>query len=103
MSIDSKRLSLAGSLLVAGLVMMNAPTARAEPIAPLTPAEAEYLQQLHYVLRVTHDPIAFKGDGELLTRGRRVCEMNDLGLYGAPATLETPAINQLARIYLCAR
>jgi hypothetical protein len=75
--------------------------AHAEPLTPLTPAEIQYLDQLHGVLRASHNPIAFRSDGELLSRGRYSCRLRDLGLIGEPATIETSAINQLARIYLC--
>jgi hypothetical protein len=96
----SKRL-LIGPLLAIVVTMTGAPAAGAEPLTPLTPEELQYLEQLHRVLRVSHDPIAFRSDGELLRRGRKVCTLRDVGFVGEPATVETPAINQLARIYLC--
>lgn len=88
-------------LLAIVITMTGAQAAHAEPLTPLTPEELQYLEQLHFVLRVSHNPIAFRSDGELLTRGRKSCALRDIGFVGEPATLETPAINQLAHIYLC--
>ena len=96
----SKRL-LAGSLLAIAATVAGVQVAHAEPLTPLTPAELQYLEQLHRVLTASHNPMAFRSDGELLTRGRDTCSLRDLRLIGEPATLETSAINQLARIYLC--
>ena len=98
---STARQLLAGSLLVVALMVAGAQSAHAAPLTPLTPAELSYLEQLHRVFAASHDPIAFRSDGELLDRGRRVCAYQDLRLVGQPATLETPAINQLALIYLC--
>jgi hypothetical protein len=95
-----KRL-LACPLLAIAVTVAGAQAAHAEPLTPLTPAELQYLDQLHRVFAASHNPIAFRSDGELLTRGRYTCSLRDLGFIGEPATLETPAINQLARIYLC--
>ena len=92
---------LVGPLLAIAVIMTGVQVAHAEPLTPLTPGELQYLEQLHRVLRVSHNPIAFRSDGELLTRGRNTCTFRDLGFIGEPATLETSAINQLARIYLC--
>jgi hypothetical protein len=95
-----KRL-LAGPLLAIALTACGVQVAHADPLTLLTPAELQYLGQLHRVFVASHDPIAFHSDGELLDRGQYVCSLRDHGLIGAPATLETPAINQLALIYLC--
>jgi hypothetical protein len=92
---------LAGSLLAVAVPVAGAYPSHAEPLAPLTPAETQYLEQLHRVFAASHDPIAFRNDGELLDRGRYVCSFRDLGFGGQPATQQTPAINQLALIYLC--
>jgi hypothetical protein len=79
----------------------GAPEAQAEPLTPLNPAELQYLEQLHRVFSVSHDPLGFRSDGELLDRGRYVCNRRDVGLVGQGATLQSPAITQLALIYLC--
>lgn len=91
---------LAWSLAV-GVSFAGAPPAQAEPLTPLSPAELQYLEQLHRVLPLSHDPIAFRSDGELLNRGRYVCRQRDQGVVGQAATLESPVITQLAFIYLC--
>lgn len=88
-------------LLVVGASFVGAQTAHAEPLTPLSPAELQYLERLHQVFAVSHDPIAFRGDGELLDRGRYACRRRELGFVGQAATLEAPAITQLAFIYLC--
>lgn len=88
-------------LLVIGVPSAGAPPAHAEPLTPLGPAELQYLQQLHRVFSASHDPIAFRSDGELLDRGRDACRQRDGGFVGQAAALETPAITQLAFIYLC--
>lgn len=95
-----KRL-LVGPLLAIAMIMTGVQVAHAEPLTPLTPGELQYLEQLHRVLRASHNPIAFRSDGELLARGRKTCTLRDIGFVGEPATAETPAINQLAHIYLC--
>lgn len=77
------------------------PTALAEPLTPLTQAEADYLQQLHRVFATYRDPAEFRSDGELLDLGRYVCIQSSHGLVGYGATQITPAITQLALIYLC--
>lgn len=88
-------------LLAVGVTFAGAQPAQAEPLTPLSPTELQFLEQLHRVLTVSHDPIAFRSDGELLDRGRLVCQKRDNGLVGQPATLQSPAITQLAFIYLC--
>jgi hypothetical protein len=88
-------------LLAVGASFAGAEPAQAEPLTPLSPTELQYLEQLHRVFSVSGDPIAFRSDGELLNRGRYVCRQRELGFVGQEATLETPAITQLAFIYLC--
>jgi hypothetical protein len=92
---------LLASLLAIGVSFAVAQPAQAEPLTPLSPAELQYLERLHRVLPLSHDPIAFRSDGDLLNRGRNVCRQRDQGLVGHAATLESPAITQLAFIYLC--
>lgn len=92
---------LAAWLLAVGVSLAGALPANAEPLTPLNPAELQYLEQLHRVFTVSHDPLGFRSDGELLDRGRYVCERRGLGSVGQAATLEPPAITQLAFIYLC--
>jgi hypothetical protein len=54
------------------------------------------------VLTVGHDNAVQRSDGELLVAGRYVCEKRaSHGAVGTEATLVTPAITQLAFIYLC--
>jgi hypothetical protein len=91
---------LATWLLVVGALVGTCP-ARAEPLIPPNPAELQYLEQLHRVFSISRDPLAFRSDAELLDRGRLVCRRNESGTLGQPATLEPPAINQLALIFLC--
>jgi hypothetical protein len=88
-------------LLVVGASLAGAQQAQAEPLTPLSPAELQYLEQLHRVFSVSHDPIAFRSDGELLNRGRDACLQRDRGFVGQASTLQSPAITQLAFIYLC--
>ncbi len=95
-----KRL-LAGSLLTIALNVASAHPAQADPLTPLTPAELQYLDQVRRVLTVSGDNAAFRSDGELLDTGRYVCHQRTSGLVGAAATGASPAITQLAFIYLC--
>jgi hypothetical protein len=88
-------------LLAIGISAASAPQVHAEPLTPLSSAELQYLEQLHRVLAVSSNPVAYRGDGELLNLGRRVCHLRDQGIVGQGATLVTPAITQLAFIYLC--
>ncbi|WP_284235541.1 hypothetical protein [Mycobacterium antarcticum] len=78
-----------------------AQSAQAEPLTPLTPAELQYLDQARRVLSVSHDPLAFRSDGELLVDGRFACDKRATGMVGYEATLVAPALTQLAFIYLC--
>lgn len=82
-------------------VVLGAAPAGAEPLTPLTANEVQYLEQLRKVFAASHDPTAFRGDGELLTDGHFVCANREAGLVGEGATFKTPAITQLAFIYLC--
>ncbi|MDQ2637864.1 MAG: hypothetical protein M3Y83_13400 [Actinomycetota bacterium] len=90
-----------GSLLALVVSLTGAPSASAEPLAPLSPAEVEYLGQLRQVFSEYRDPAEFRSDGELLDLGRYVCHQRDIGLVGSGATMVTPAITQLAFVYLC--
>lgn len=92
---------LSAWLLAVGVSFASPEPAKAEPLTPLSPAELQYLEQLHRVFTVSHDPLGFRSDGELLDRGRYVCTRRDLGSVGQAATQQTPAITQLAFIYLC--
>jgi hypothetical protein len=81
--------------------MSGAQLAHAEPLTPLTPNELQYLDQLRQVFAAKHDPSAFRSDGELLTSGQFVCDKAGTGQIGQAATFQSPAITQLALIYLC--
>ena len=88
-------------IATAAVGLASTPLARAEPLTPLTPSETQYLEQLHKVFAASHDPTAFRSDGELLTYGQFVCAKRDVGQVGAEATFQSPAITQLALMYLC--
>lgn len=87
------------ALFTAGTV--GAPSARADPLTPLTPGELQFLDHARQVLPVTHDPMAFRSDGELLVAGHYVCDKRAIGYGGYSGTLVTPAVIQLAFHYLC--
>lgn len=72
-----------------------------DPLTPLTPNEVQYLDQLRKVFAAKHDPAAFRSDGELLGDGHFVCAKRDVNQVGQAVTFMTPAITQLAFIYLC--
>ncbi|MBB3604771.1 hypothetical protein FHT40_004449 [Mycolicibacterium sp. BK556] len=98
----NSRKGLTVAALVAVVVSVAAgPPAHSEPLTPLTPGELQYLDQLRKVFAAKHDPSAFRSDGELLTRGQFVCDMRRAGQVGAETTFQSPAIVQLALIYLC--
>jgi len=88
-----------GAALVLGAV--TAAPVQSEPLTPLTPAEVQYLEQLRRVFALNHDPAEFRSDGELLSYGRFSCDRRAAGYVGQGATLMTPAVTQLAFIYLC--
>jgi hypothetical protein len=95
---------MTGVLLAGSAFLANAPDALADPLAPPTPAELQYLEQLRQVLTASQDDLAANGDGDLLDRGRYACFMRDSnGMVGFMATQTPAAINQLAFIYLCPR
>lgn len=98
-----RRLTTTVFLTALGMTLIAAPSAPAEPLTPLSPAENEYLTQLRHVFSQYRDPTEFRGDGELLDLGRMACAQRDNGLAGYEATLITPAVVQLAFIYLCPR
>lgn len=96
-----KRLVQIGVLALV-VLLTRSPLGTAEPLTPLSPAEVEYLQQLRHVFAAHQDPTAFRSDGELLDQGWMVCHQRERNsLVGAAATLVTPAVTQLAFIYLC--
>jgi hypothetical protein len=80
---------------------IGAPSALAEPLTPLAPNEIAYLDQARKVFALSHDPVAFRGDGELLLAGQFVCDKQRTGSVGVEANLISPILNQLALIYLC--
>lgn len=92
---------LVPALVAVALSMATASVAYADPLTPLTPGEEQYLAQLRQVFAAKHDPLAFRSDGELLVRGHYACDAAGIGLVGQEATFQTPAITQLAFIYLC--
>jgi hypothetical protein len=92
---------LMGPLVALVVSLTGAPSAPAEPLTPLSAAEVEYLAQLRHVFSQYRDPAEFRSDGELLDLGRFVCDQRDHGLVGYGATLVTPAVTQVAFIYLC--
>ncbi|MCX2930578.1 hypothetical protein ORI20_09845 [Mycobacterium sp. CVI_P3] len=77
------------------------PHATADPVTPLSAAEDEYLVRVREVFSQYRDPTEFRSDGELLSLGRLVCDQRRNGLVGYEATLVTPAVVQLALVYLC--
>jgi hypothetical protein len=96
-----RRLS-AGLLLAIAISVAGAQPAQAEPLTPLTPAELQYLEKVRAVLTASHNNAAQRSDGELLIDGRYACEKRTShGMVGQEASLVTPAITQLAFIYLC--
>ena len=94
-----KYLATAFFVLVAG--MAGAQSVQAEPLTPLTPDEIQYLEKGRYVLTLTHDPTAFRSDGELLVDGRYACDKRTTGIVGYTGTYVPPALTQLAFLYLC--
>ena len=75
--------------------------AQAEPLIPPAPGETEFLEQVRRVFAAGHDPAAVNSDGEILQNGRFACERRDRELVGQGITYVTPAVTQLAFIYLC--
>ncbi len=96
----SQWLLVAPLAVVAGAVLGIAP-GHAEPLTPLTWNEIQYLDGLRKVFAANHDPAAFRSDGELLTDGHFVCAKSASGQVGWETTFKTPAVTQLAFIYLC--
>jgi hypothetical protein len=97
----SRKWLVAGCLVVSAVAVAAAGTAQAEPLSPLSPGEIQYLDQVRRVLTVSHDPEAFRSDGELLSTGRFACDKRTSGMVGGGATFVPPAITQVAFIYLC--
>lgn len=89
--------------LIAALTInvIAAQTAHADPLTPPTPAEINYLNHARLVFAASHDPVAFRSDGELLSDGRYACDQRAAGFVGTESTYVTPALTQLAFIYLC--
>lgn len=75
--------------------------AHADPLIPPTPAEINFLEQARLVFAASHNPVSFRSDGQLLSDGWYACNKRAAGFVGAEATLVTPALSQLAFIYLC--
>ena len=93
-----------GALVAAAIGLVSSPLGHADhegPLTPLTPGETQYLDQLHKVFAAQHDPVAFRSDGELLTLWEFACDKAKTGQIGQGATFQTPAVTQLALIYLC--
>ncbi len=90
-----------GPLTALAVALAGVHPAQAEPLTPLTPSELQYLDQARRVFSVSHDPVAFRGDGELLDNGWYICESRAKGLVGGAATYMSPVLTQLAFIYLC--
>lgn len=99
--VNSRKRLTVGALVAVVVSVAAGPTVHAEPLTPLTPGELQYLDQLRQVFAAKHDPSAFRSDGELLTMGQFVCDKRGAGQVGAEATFQSPAITQLALIYLC--
>ena len=97
----SRKWLWAGPLLVLAVNVLGAQPAQAEPLTPLTPDELQYLDQARRVFAVSHDPVAFRSDGELLIDGRYACGKRDAGYVGTEATAVSPVLIQLAFVYLC--
>lgn len=98
---STARLLWAGLLAASAVNVIGVQPAQAEPLTPLSPGEVQYLDQLRRVLSVSHDPAGFRGDGELLDAGRFACNRRAAGFVGSPVTYLSPAVVQLALIYLC--
>ncbi len=91
------------AVLIAALTvnMVAAQPAHADPLLPLTQAEIDYLGHARQVFAVSHNPVSFRSDGQLLSDGWYACDKRAAGFVGTEATLVTPALTQLAFIYLC--
>jgi hypothetical protein len=90
-----------GPLVALAVSVAYAESAQAEPLTPLTSGELQYLDQARRVFSISHDPVAFRSDGELLALGRYACDKRATGFVGDAATFVSPALTQLAFIYLC--
>jgi hypothetical protein len=98
---SNRKSLMAVSFMALAIEIAGAPSAQAEPLIPPTPGEIQYLDQARRVLTVSHDPAAFRSDGELLVDGRFACDKRPTGHVGYVATFVPPALTQLAFIYLC--
>ena len=81
--------------------VMVSPSAQADLLAALTPAEVQYLAHARQVFAASRDNTAFRSDGELLVSGRYACDKRAAGYVGVQATFVDPVLTQLAFIYLC--
>jgi hypothetical protein len=99
--LSSRKSLCVGALVALAVNVAGAQSAQAEPLTPLTPGELQYLDQARRVLTVSHDPAAFRSDGELLVNGRYACDKRATGFVGSAATFMSPTLVQLAFIYLC--
>lgn len=95
-----KRLT-AGALAALASSLAAAPLLHAEPLTPLTPGEIQYLDQARLIYAESHNPKAFRSDGEMLVDGHYACDKRAAGIVGLEATFVDPVLNQLAFIYLC--
>lgn len=91
----------AGPVGLVAVSMTALQPAHADPLVGPTPAEIAFLDHARRVFAVSHDPVSFRSDGELLGDGWYACDKRSAGFVGTEATLVTPALTQLAFIYLC--
>jgi hypothetical protein len=98
---SSRKWLWVGPLVALAVNLAGAQSAQAEPLTPLTPGELQYLDQARRVFSVSHDPVAFRSDGELLVDARYACDIRAAGFVGYAGTYVPPALTQLAFIYLC--
>jgi hypothetical protein len=98
---SNRKCLVAASLVALAVEMAGARSAQAEPLTPPTPNEIQYLDQARRVLTLSHDPEAFRSDGDLLVQGRFACDKRPTREVGYGATLVPPALTQLAFVYLC--
>lgn len=97
-ALNLSRVAVIAALMVS---VIAAQPAQADPLIPPTPAETNYLEHARLVFAASHDPVAFRSDGELLSDGRYACDQRAAGFVGTESTFVTPALTQLAFIYLC--
>lgn len=98
---DAWKCAWGGLVAALAINVIAVQPAQADPLVPPTPAEIAFLDHARKVFAASHDPTSFRSDGELLSYGHYVCDKRAAGYVGTSATLVTPAITQLAFIYLC--